>query len=151
MLEAVATYIDENVFQSKVWDNATDVSRKKAVNTAKRSLTRILPEIYPDPEAIPVEHIAEQSIWIMKIDDTLQRAELGATSMSVDGFSISIKEKDRSIAPFILQANNLTPDAYTGGVNRRKVGGYTTGLTDQYRGIRRYPYVRPPKNNARLY
>ena len=151
MLENVQTYINENILQSAVWDKATDVVRKKAINTANRSLMRLLPNIYPTVEAIPVEHTAEQAIWCLKIDDSFQRAELGATSMAVDGFSISIKERNRSIAPFIMEANNITPDAFTGGVTKRKVGNYTTSLVDAYHGIRTYPLGEAPFKRVKRY
>lgn len=123
MYEEVNSFIEEHVFQSKVWDVADERFRKKAINQSIRTLKMLLPAIYK--EDIPVEHLAEQTVWLMKVDDTFQRAELGASSMSVDGFSISIKDKDRSLAPFILTVNNITPDAVTGGLSKRRVVPYS--------------------------
>lgn len=151
MLAEVQAYINDNILQSSVWDNATDVTRKKAINTANRALMRILPKHYPNLESIPVEHTAEQAIWCLKIDDSFQRAELGASTMAVDGFSITIKERNRSIAPFILETHNITPDAFTGGIAKRKVGNYSTGLTDAYRGIRTHPLGEKPFKDVKLY
>lgn len=123
MFEDVSAYIDENILHSKVWDEADVKTRTKAVNNAQRMLKNMLPKIYG--ESIPVEHLSEQSIWMLKIDDSFQRSELGATSMAVDGFSISIQNKDRSIAPFILSINGISPDAVTGGLSKRRVGRYS--------------------------
>lgn len=133
MYDEVKAFIDENILQSKVWDMSTEVYQRKAVNTAIRSLHRLLPRIYPADEEIPVEHVAEQVVWLMKIDDTFQRAELGAKSITIDGISISFTDKDRSIAPFILEENGISPDALTGGLTRRKVGRYGTYMSDSYR------------------
>lgn len=120
--EQVAEYIDENIFYSKVWDSATESARKKAVNHAARILKNTLPKIYNND--IPTEHLAEQTVWLMKIDESFQRAELGATNINIDGISISMVDKDRTLAPFILRINNLSPDLITGGLTRRKVGHY---------------------------
>lgn len=131
MYAQVKEFIDENIYYSKVWDTATNVLRQKAVRHAERTLRRVLPKLY-DGE-IPVEHLAEQTVWLMKIDDTFQRAEMGVKSITLDGMSISFNDKDRSIAPFILEANGLSPDALTGGLARRKVARYGTYMSDSYR------------------
>lgn len=127
----VDTYINLNIYQSKVWDTATDLFRTKAINQAERTLKRMLPIVYES--GVPVEHLAEQVIWLMKIDDSFQRAELGASNISLDGISISIKDKDRTLAPFILEVNRITPDGITGGMTRRKVGRYSTSISDSHR------------------
>lgn len=131
MFEEVKTFIDEEIYQSKVWDKAEPRYQQKAIRHAERTLKRLLPNIYG--EGVPVEHLAEQTVWLMKIDDTFQRAELGATNITLDGMSISIKDKDRSLAPFIFEVNNLSPDSVTGGLSRRKVARYKTSMRDSYR------------------
>ena len=78
-INVVDEYIAENVLQSKVWDVADSRTRTKAINNAQRILRMMLPNKYKSDEEIPVEHIAEQSIWMLKIDDSLQRSELGIT------------------------------------------------------------------------
>lgn len=135
MLEQVTRFIEENIYQSKVWDNADDKYRKKAINTAKRSLSRLLPHIYgPEGEWVDIESLAEQTVWIMKLDDTFQRAEMGATSLSIDGVSIAIKDKDRSLAPFILEKHGISSASI-----RRKVGSYQRVIGDSSRvGWRRH-------------
>lgn len=111
-------YIDANVLQSKVWDVADEKTRQKAVNNAQRVLKMMLPNKYPND--VPVEHIAEQCIWMLKIDDSIQRSEMGITYIQVDGIAMNISEKDRSIAPFIYNAFNL-PKGY---FDKRRVGSY---------------------------
>lgn len=129
----VSNYIDENIYHSKVWDNADSKSRLKAINNSERILKRVLKK-YLDNE-IPIEYIAEQAVYLMRIDDTFLRAELGATNITLDGISVSIKDKDRTIAPAVLDILGITPDAITGGIARRKVGRYTTCISDSYRRL----------------
>ncbi len=117
-LEQVSLFIAENVYHSDVYDRATDVQRQKAINSAKRTLQRVLPHFYS--EQVPIEAIAEQAIWLMRIDDTMQRAEMGVTSISIDGISLAISEKNRSIAPIVLELNGITETALT----KRKTAHY---------------------------
>lgn len=126
-LKAVNDFIAENILHSSAWDSATEEQKKKAVNQSERTLKRLFPRIYKGE--IPVEHLAEQSIWILKIDDMVQRAEMGATYVSVDGIAISYSQKDRSLCPFIMEELDLSE----GWNLRRKVGRYSTSLTDSNR------------------
>lgn len=130
----VSNYIDENIYHSKLWDKADNKARVKAVNNSERILKRLLSK-YLGAE-VPVEYLAEQAVYLMRIDDTFLRAELGATSITLDGISVSIKDRDRSIAPAVLDSLGITPDAITGGLTRRKVGKYATCITDSYRRLR---------------
>lgn len=125
-------YIEKNIYHSNLWDKATEREKLKAVNNSERILKRMLTK-YLEQE-IPIEYLAEQAIYIMRIDDTFLRAELGATNIALDGVSISIKDKDRTIAPAILDSLGITPDSVTGGISRRRVGKYATHIGDSYRG-----------------
>lgn len=124
---AVNNFITENILHSEVWDSANETQKLKAINQSERTLKRMFPKKYP--AEVPIEHIAEQSIWILKIDDMVQRAEMGATSISIDGFSISYSQKDRSLCPFIMEVLNLSE----GWNLRRKVGRYSTYISDSNR------------------
>ena len=128
----ISNYIDENIYHSKVWDTADNKARVKAVNNSERILKRVLRKYLADE--VPVEYLAEQAVYLMRIDDTFLRAELGATSITLDGISVSIKDKDRTISPAVLDSLGITPDAITGGISRRKVGSYSTSIGDSYRG-----------------
>ena len=126
-IQQVHDFISEYILQSSAWDSATTEERKKAVNHSERTLKRLFPTVYTGE--IPVEHLAEQSNWVLKIDDTLQRVEMGATYITIDGVSISYSQKDLSICPFIMQELNLSE----GWNSRRKVGRYTLHLHDSNR------------------
>lgn len=126
-VQLVNEFIVENILHSGVWDSADEVQRKKAVNQSERMLKRYFPKVYT--EEVPVEHLAEQSIWILKVDDLFQRADMGATYISVDGVSMNIKDKDRSLCPFIMEVLNLS----SGWNQRRKVGRYSKSILDTHR------------------
>ena len=126
-VQEVDSFIKDNILHSSVWDSAESVQRTKAVNQAERTLKRYFPRVYANE--VPVEHLAHQVIWLLKIDDTIQRAELGATYISVDGISITYSQKDRSLCPFIMEELNLSE----GWNLRRKVGSYSTKLSDSNR------------------
>lgn len=133
MLEQVSTFIQENVYHSRLYDNATDIQRKKAVNQAVNTLFRHLPDVYKDRDALPVEDVAEQVLWIMKLDDSFQRAEMGATMITVDGVSVMLREMDRTISPVVLNAYGIRD------TRKRKVGSYSDAMG--YRtGMGRYPW-----------
>lgn len=126
-LMAVNEFISDNILHSAVWDSAGELQRKKAVNQSERMLKRFFPKIYTDE--VPIEHLAEQSLWILKIDDMFQRAEMGVTSISVDGVSMSISAKDRSVCPFIMEELKLSE----GWNSKRKVARYSTSIFDTNR------------------
>jgi hypothetical protein len=122
--EAVSTFIEDNIFHSSVWDEADSTSRAKAVNNCIDTLLIILNDYFTVEADIPVNILSNQVVWFMRVDDTFLRAEMGATYIQMAGVMVSIKDKDISIAPYVLNALNITPDALTGGISKRKVGRY---------------------------
>lgn len=128
MLIEIGNYIDDNILQSSVWDKADAKTRKKALNNATKILNTFLKKYYPTE--IPVDHLAEQVIWMLKIDDTLQRSELGITYIQVDGISMNVSNIDRTICPYIMKSFNLPPGFLSG----RRVGRYNFTTNDTFRG-----------------
>lgn len=126
MLEELNSYIVNNVYHSSIWDEAQETMRIKAVNNSIVILLNVLKKYYSSESEIPVDVIAHQTVWFMRIDDTFLRAEMGATYIQMAGVMVNIKDKDRSIAPYVIDKLGITPDAITGGVTRRKVGRYSS-------------------------
>lgn len=114
----VTTYIDDNVLHSKLYDSATPEVQQKAVNQAISTLERYMPDVYNDRESIPVEDVVEQVLWLLKMDDSMQRAEMGAIMITVDGIQVQLKDMDRTIAPKILALYGKS------GIRKKKVGSY---------------------------
>lgn len=116
----VSQYIEDTVIQSFVWDNADIKLRKKAVRRAELTLRNILFDVF-GTEEIPVEILGEQAVWILKLDDTIERAELGMKNVWVDGTMITVSDKDNSICPLIYKMLGI---AVTKTGKRRRVGNY---------------------------
>ena len=127
--EEVTTYIDENILQSVLWDAAEDSVRKKAVNNAEHTLKTLLADVYKGQNSIPVDDVAQQAIFMLKIDDSFQRAELGVVQMSIDGMTLIFRDRDYTIAPFISGKYGITV------VNgkRRRTASYKVDVSTSYR------------------
>ncbi len=126
MVQEVDTFIGQNILHSDAWDTADTTAKTKAVNNSIRLLKRLFPKIYI--ETPPIEHIAEQSVWMLRVDDMFQKSELGATYIQCDGVAINLSEKDRTLAPFIMQVNGVTE-----GFGKRRVGSYILSKVDTNR------------------
>lgn len=122
----VDQYITDNILHSKLWDDATPEIRSKAVNQSVNTLLKYLPDVYKDEESLPVDDVAEQVLWLLKLDDYMQRAEMGAMMITVDGIQINIKDMDRTISPKILSY-------YGKSIKKRKVGSYVEAVENSYR------------------
>ena len=118
-LEQINTYVDETVVQSYVWDNADDRIKTKAINRADMILTALLGD--DTVQAFTVEVIAEQAVWLLKIDDTIERSEQGISNIMLDGVMITVRNRDTSIAPMVYKLLGI-PTTATG--SRRKTGVY---------------------------
>lgn len=93
----------------------------------------MLPEIYVTGTTemlIDIDDLCSEIQWIIQKDDSVLRAEQGATQVSLGDMSVSfnLEEGARLIAPFIKQRYGLSE---TGQL--RRVGQYTTPRNDTYR------------------
>ncbi|WP_368264099.1 hypothetical protein [Enterococcus innesii] len=131
----VSKYIDDNILQSVLWDSSDETVKRKAANNAYESLIRLLPDVFADKE-IEVDDIAQQAIFLLKIDDSFQRAELGVVQMSIDGMTLIFRDRDYTIAPYISGKYGIT---VVNGKRRR---------TASYR-VDPYSTYRIPVDNSR--
>ena len=124
----VSKYIDDNILQSVLWDSSEETVKRKAANNAYESLARLLPDVFADKE-IEVDDIAQQAVFLLKIDDSLQRAELGVVQMSIDGMTLIFRDRDYTIAPYISGKYGITV------VNgkRRRTASYRVDPFSSYR------------------
>lgn len=133
MLDTVKDFMDEHMLHTRLWDMLDDKGKTKAINNATRILKTYLSKYYPND--IPVEHLAEQIMWMLRIDDSIQRAKLGVTYIQVDGISMNIANVDTTICPFIKGALQLSEDeANPTKVVKRKVYRYSFDNRDTFRG-----------------
>lgn len=129
MFGTVAKFIDDNILQSTLWDACTEEVQKKAVNNAKLTLKTLLADIYKGQAEIPVDDVAQQVIFLLKIDDSFQRAELGVVQMSIDGMTLIFRDRDYTLAPFISGKYGL---AVVNG-KRRRTASYRVDPAANYR------------------
>lgn len=124
----VSKYIDDNILQSVLWDSSDETVKRKAANNAYESLARLLPDVFADKE-IEVDDIAQQAVFLLKIDDSFQRAELGVVQMSIDGMTLIFRDRDYTIAPYISGKYGITV------VNgkRRRTASYRVDPFSSYR------------------
>lgn len=129
MFQEVSNFIDANILQSQLWDAASTEYRSKAVNNAELNLKTLLADVYVGTESIPIDDIAQQAIFLMKIDDSFQRAELGVVQMSIDGMTLIFRDRDYTIAPYISGKYGITV------VNgkRRRTASYNVDPYASYR------------------
>lgn len=118
----VTEYIDTNILHSELYDTATGERRTKAVNQAVLTLQDHIPE-----EDLTIRDVAEQVLFLFKLDSTIQRAELGVNYVMVDGVQLTISEKDRTLAPSIMKRHGIV------STHKRLVGRYHTSLYNTFR------------------
>lgn len=119
-LVEVSKYVNNYVLQSYIWDNSDVKVRTKAINRAKLTINTLLADVFINRE-IPIHILGEQAMWVMKLDDTIERAELGMKNVWVDGTMITVNERDNSICPLVYKLLGISTTAKG---TRRKTGSY---------------------------
>lgn len=120
--EQVHAYIETNILHSDVYDRADEKQRSKAFNQATLTLSDFIKE-----DDITLRDVAEQVVFIFKLDGTIQRAELGVNYVMVDGIQITLTSAERTIAPSIMRRHDIV------STRKRRVGSYATPLSSTYR------------------
>lgn len=121
------TYFNENVVNADEWQSADDAKKRRALNNAINVLSRQYPT-----RTIPVEAAYEQALWILRVDDSVRRTEQGATTINVDGITVSYAQINRSIAPEVISILGRKVGQSTSGRRGYLVSGnkYVKGLGD---------------------
>ncbi|PFW43794.1 hypothetical protein [Priestia megaterium] len=128
MLEDVRSFIETNILHSDIWDSADSKRQEKAINNASINLYNYYKQYDEVNRPIPVEAIAYQTLWLLKIDDTIQRAAQGVSYVNVSGMGINLLNIDRSIAPEVLRMLG------------RRIGRYQLNIEDTFRHRDRVEY-----------
>ena len=96
------TYFTSFVLHNSEWVDA-DLGRKQlALNNAANQLYRIYRSYDETTKPLPDEAVFEQALWLLRIDDTIRKAEQGVASIYVSGISISVQKVNLSVAPEVL-------------------------------------------------
>ena len=99
MFEEVKEYITQNILKNEVFLKATGEEQQRAVIEAEQQLKNF----YGKNSEFPDEAIAYQTLWLLRIDDAVQRAEQGVSSINLNGISISLNSSRPIIAPEVFQ------------------------------------------------
>lgn len=129
-VNTVERFVTNNILHSELFDNADQTKKKKAVNQSKNILMEQLNTAEND---LSVQDVSEQAIFLLKIDSTIQRAELGVSQVSVDGISISFRDVDRTLAPSVRNRYGIVD------TKKRRVGAYNVSVHDTFRKGQPYP------------
>lgn len=116
----VTQFVENYIYHNSVFVEATEEQQFRAINHCELLLVKRLSKYFKEIKDIPLDILSHQVVWLMQIDDTFIRADMGATYVQMAGVMVTIKDKDRSIAPYVLQSLGITE----ADLNRRKVARY---------------------------
>lgn len=94
-------YFGTNVLFTDEWDSAEYSKKDKALNNAENQLYRYYSsyDITDTTKQIPATAIYEQALWLLRLDESIRKAEQGVRQISVSGVTIAIDRAPDYIAP----------------------------------------------------
>lgn len=92
-------YFMSKVLHKEEWTQADEQTRQVALNNAQMNLLRIYKQYNDTDRPLPDEAVFEQALWLLRIDDSIRKAEQGVQTVSVSGISVSVNRVDLSVAP----------------------------------------------------
>lgn len=92
-------YFAANVLWTDEWDAATSTQKEKALTNAENQLYRYYTGYNPTDKPVPNEAVFEQALWLLRLDDSIRKAEQGVRSVNVSGVSVSLDRAADYIAP----------------------------------------------------
>jgi hypothetical protein len=95
-------YFTNEVLHAEEWLEADTETRQKALKNAENQLYRLYKQYNPDTKPLPETAVFEQALWLLRIDDSIRKAEMGVTSVSVGGISINVSRVNLSVAPEVV-------------------------------------------------
>ena len=98
MYEEIRTYITENILKNELFIKATGEEQNRAMKEAEQQLKTF----YGENKEFPPQAIAYQTLWLLRVDDAIQKAEQNVSSISLNGISISTKSPRPHIAPEVF-------------------------------------------------
>lgn len=95
------SYFGEEVLFTAEWDNASYTLKDKALTNAENQLYRYYTNyvITDSLNQIDKKAVYEQALWLLRLDDSIRKAEQGVRQISVSGVTIAIDRAPDYIAP----------------------------------------------------
>lgn len=129
----VQAYIDVNIFNSSAWDRLEDRQKLKAINNSYTILTTMLPDIFPvdeDNQTIDIYDLVTEIMWIVKKDDSTDRADQGALMLTLGDMTMQF---DSSMSNMIIAPELINKYGLTSAGQKRRVGRYELPIEDTAR------------------
>jgi hypothetical protein len=94
-------YFASDVLFTDEWDAADVTKKNKALTNAENQLYRYYTnyDIADSTKWIPAQAVYEQALWLLRLDDSIRKAEQGVRQISVSGVTIAIERAADYIAP----------------------------------------------------
>ncbi len=104
-VEDADTYFDTEVLWAEEWTQANATTKGKALTNAENQLYRHYTtyDITDEDEQIDSTAVYEQALWLLRLDDTIRKAEQGVKSVSVSGINVTIDKSASYIAPEVVK------------------------------------------------
>lgn len=95
------SYFSTEVLFTDEWDGADVTTKEKALTNAENQLYRHYKsyDITDSTNQIPDKAVYEQALWLLRLDDSVRKAEQGVKQISVSGVTISLDRAASYIAP----------------------------------------------------
>lgn len=129
----IQAYIDVNIFNSSAWDRLEDRQKLKAINNSYTILTTMLPDIFPvdeDNQTIDIYDLVTEIMWIVKKDDSTDRADQGALMLTLGDMTMQF---DSSMSNMIIAPELINKYGLTSAGQKRRVGRYELPIEDTAR------------------
>lgn len=98
-------YFQTQVLWTDEWDSATATQKEKALTNAENQLYRYYRQYDIDDSTkwIPAIAVYEQALWLLRLDDSIRKAEQGVRQINVRGVTISLDRAASYIAPEVIR------------------------------------------------
>lgn len=129
----IQAYIEANIFNSSAWDRLEDRQKLKAINNSYTILTTMLPDIFPvdeDNQTIDIYDLVTEIMWIVKKDDSTDRADQGALMLTLGDMTMQF---DSSMSNMIIAPELINKYGLTSAGQKRRVGRYELPIEDTAR------------------
>jgi hypothetical protein len=92
-------YFADKVLHNTEWTGADSVTKQRALTAAAEQLYRLYKHYNPTDKPLPDEAVYEQALWMLRIDDSVRKAEQGVKTISVAGIAVAVDRINLMVAP----------------------------------------------------
>lgn len=102
--DGALSYFDAEVLHNQSWLDADEATRNRALKNAEAELYTNFPRYKIGTNPLPEKAVYEQSLWLLRMDDNIQRAELGVTNVNLAGaIQMTVSGGTSRISPVVIR------------------------------------------------